>query len=148
MRRYWNNPEATAAVVTADGWFRTGDLGRWDEEGFLWIDGRSKDVIISGGENIHPAELENVLADCASIAQAAVIGIEDAKWGEAACAIVVLKPGALLDESGVLALFKDRIARYKHPRRIIFAQSLPRNAMGKVQKFELKKLVTPLAPNP
>jgi len=147
MRRYWNNPDATAAVMTADGWFRTGDLGRWDEEGFLWIDGRSKDLIISGGENIHPAELENVLADCASISESAVIGIEDAKWGEAACAIVVLKPGASLDEPGVLALFKDRIARYKHPRRVIFAQSLPRNAMGKVQKFELKKLVTPLAPN-
>ena len=139
MRRYWNNPEATAAALSEDGWFRTGDLGRWDAEGFLWIDGRSKDLIISGGENIHPAELENVLADCAAIAESAVIGIEDAKWGEAACAIVVRKPGASLDEAAVLALFKDRLARYKHPRRVFFADSLPKNALGKVQKFELRK---------
>jgi fatty-acyl-CoA synthase len=138
MRRYWNNPGATAAAFAEDGWFRTGDLGRWDEDGFLWIDGRSKDLIISGGENIHPAELENVLADCPAIAESAVIGIEDARWGEAACAVVVRKPGAQLDESGVMALFKDRLARYKHPRRIVFADSLPKNAMGKVQKFELK----------
>ncbi len=141
MRRYWNNPQATAEAFTADGWFRTGDLGRWDEEGFLWIDGRSKDLIISGGENIHPAELENVLADCAAIAESAVIGIEDPKWGEAACAVIVRRPGAVIDEAGVLALFKDRLARYKHPRRVVFAESLPRNAMGKVQKFELKKLL-------
>jgi fatty-acyl-CoA synthase len=141
MRRYWNNPEATAAAFAEDGWFRTGDLGRWDVDGFLWIDGRSKDLIISGGENIHPAELENVLADCPDIAESAVIGIADPKWGETACAGVVRKPGSVLDEAGVLALFKDRLARYKHPRRVVFADSLPRNAMGKVQKFELNKLV-------
>ena len=139
MRRYWNSPQATADAFTADGWFRTGDLGRWDSDGFLWIDGRSKDVIISGGENIHPAELENVLADCDAIAECAVIGVEDAKWGESACAVIVRKPGAKLDEAGVLALFNNRIARYKHPRRVLFADSLPKNAMGKVQKFELRK---------
>ncbi len=142
MRRYWNNPEATAAAFAQDGWFRTGDLGRWDDDGFLWIEGRSKDLIISGGENIHPAELENVLADCAAIAECAVIGIEDPKWGESACAVIVRKPGAALDEAGVLALFKDRLARYKHPRRVVFADALPRNAMGKVQKFELRKNLT------
>ncbi len=141
MKRYWNNPQATAAAFAPDGWFRTGDLGRWDDDGFLWIDGRSKDLIISGGENIHPAELENVLADCPAIAESAVIGVEDARWGEAACAIVVRAPGAVLDEEGVLALFKDRLARYKHPRRVVFAESLPKNALGKVQKFELKKLL-------
>lgn len=142
MRRYWNNPAATAAAFAEDGWFRTGDLGRWDQDGFLWIDGRSKDLIISGGENIHPAELENVLADCPAIAESAVVGIDDAKWGESACAVIVRKPGARLDEAGVLALFKDRLARYKHPRRVVFFEALPKNAMGKVQKFELKKLVT------
>ena len=110
----------------------------WDEAGFLWVDGRSKDLIISGGENIHPAELENVLADCAEIAESAVIGIEDPKWGEAACAIIVKNAGATLDEAGVLALFSGRLARYKHPRRVVFMDSLPRNAMGKVQKFELR----------
>lgn len=139
IQRYWNNPEATAAAFTADGWFRTGDLGRWDEDGFLWIEGRSKDLIISGGENIHPAELENVLADCAEIADSAVIGVEDDKWGEAVCAVVVRKPGVLLDEAGVLALFIGRLARYKHPRRVVFSDSLPKNALGKVQKFELRK---------
>ena len=143
MGRYWNNPEATAAAFTKEGWFRTGDLGRWDADGYLWIDGRSKDLIISGGENIHPAELENVLADCAAIAECAVIGIEDPKWGEAACAVVVRKPGAVLDEAAVLALFSERLARYKHPRRVVFADSLPKNAMGKVQKFELRNRLMP-----
>ena len=139
MRRYWNNPEATAAAFTADGWFRTGDLGRWDDDGFLWIAGRSRDLIISGGENIHPAELESVLADCDAIAECAVIGVEDPKWGEAACAVIVRKAGASIDEAGVLALFAGRLARYKHPRRVVFTDSLPKNAMGKVQKFELRK---------
>lgn len=143
MRRYWNDPAATAAVLDADGWFHTGDLARVDEEGFYWIMGRSKDVIISGGENVYPAELENVLADCPAIAESAVIGIDDPKWGEAACAVVVRRPGAALDESAVLALFKDRLARYKHPRRIVFAESLPKNALGKVQKQELKKRLGP-----
>ncbi len=139
IRRYWINPEATAAAFTKDGWFRTGDLGRWDDEGYLWIDGRSKDLIISGGENIHPAELENVLADCPDIAECAVVGIDDAKWGEAACAVIVRKAGATIDEAGVQALFGDKLARYKHPRKIVFVDGLPKNALGKVQKFALRK---------
>jgi fatty-acyl-CoA synthase len=137
MRGYWNDPKATAAAITEDGWFRTGDLARTDEEGFYWIVGRSKDVIISGGENIHPAELENVLADCPAIAEAAVVGIADPKWGEAACACVVRRSD--IDEQGVLALFHDRLAKFKHPRRVVFVDALPRNAMGKVQKQELRK---------
>jgi fatty-acyl-CoA synthase len=137
MRGYWNDPKATAAAITEDGWFRTGDLARTDEEGFYWIVGRSKDVIISGGENIHPAELENVLADCPAIAEAAVVGIADPKWGEAACACVVRRLD--IDEQGVLALFHDRLAKFKHPRRVVFLDALPRNAMGKVQKQELRK---------
>lgn len=141
FRRYWNNPDATRLAFTADGWFRTGDLGRWDDEGYLWIDGRSKDLIISGGENIHPAELESVLADCADIAESAVVAIEDSKWGEAACAVVVRRPGAVIDEAGVLALFEGKLARYKHPRRVVFADNLPKNVLGKVQKFELRRLL-------
>jgi fatty-acyl-CoA synthase len=137
MRGYWNDPGATAAALTPDGWFRTGDLARIDEEGFYWIMGRSKDVIISGGENIYPAELENVLADCPAIAEAAVVGVEDPKWGEAACACIVRK--GTIDEQAVLNLFRDRLARFKHPRRIVFLDALPKNAMGKVQKFELKQ---------
>jgi fatty-acyl-CoA synthase len=139
MRRYWNDPAATMQVLDANGWFRTGDLARIDDEGFYWIMGRSKDVIISGGENIYPAELENVLADCPAIAESAVIGVPDPKWGEAACAIIVRTPGAHLDEAAVLALFQERLARYKHPRRVVFSESLPKNALGKVQKHELKK---------
>ena len=139
MRAYWNDPAATAAALTVDGWFKTGDLARIDADGYYWIIGRSKDVIISGGENIYPAELENVLADCPAIAEAAVIGVDDPKWGEAACACIVRK--ASIDEQEVLDLFRDRLARFKHPRRVVFLESLPRNAMGKVQKPELKRLV-------
>lgn len=138
MRGYWNDPEATRAAFDGE-WFRTGDLGRFDDEGFLWIMGRSKDVIISGGENIHPAELENVLADCPQIAESAVIGVPDPKWGEVPCACIVLKPGVRLTEAEVLEQFRDRLARYKHPRRIVFLDALPKNALGKVQRFELRR---------
>ncbi len=139
MRGYWNDPAATAAALTPDGWFKTGDLARIDEDGYYWIMGRSKDVIISGGENIYPAELENVLADCAAIAEAAVIGMDDPKWGEAACACIVRKPGNNIEETEILNLFNNRLAKFKHPRRVVFLDSLPKNAMGKVQKHELKK---------
>jgi fatty-acyl-CoA synthase len=101
--------------------------------------GRSKDVIISGGENIYPAELENVLADCAAVAECAVIGMEDPKWGEAACACIVRKQE--ISESEILNLFHSRLAKFKHPRRVVFLDSLPKNAMGKVQKFQLKQLL-------
>jgi fatty-acyl-CoA synthase len=133
MRGYW--PDYSG--LTDDGWFRTGDLARVDEQGFYWIVGRSKDVIISGGENIHPAELENVLAGCPDIEEAAVIGIDDPRWGEAACACVVTK----LSEAEVMALFEERLARYKHPRRVVFVDAIPRNAMGKVVKASLRELV-------
>ena len=136
MRGYWNDPTATAAAMTPDGWFKTGDLARIDEDGYYWIMGRSKDVIISGGENIYPAELENVLADCPAIAESAVVGMPDPKWGECAVACIVKK--GEIDEAGVLALFRDRLARFKHPRRVVFLDSLPKNAMGKVQKHTLK----------
>jgi fatty-acyl-CoA synthase len=141
MRGYWNDAAATAAALTPEGWFKTGDLARVDEDGYYWIMGRSKEVIMSGGENIYPAELENVLADCPAIAEAAVIGIEDPKWGEAALACVVLRKDSKLSENEILALFKDRLAKFKHPRRVVFLDSLPRNAMGKVQKPELKRRV-------
>jgi fatty-acyl-CoA synthase len=142
MRGYWNDPAATAAALTPDGWFKTGDLARVDDSGYFWIIGRSKDVIISGGENIYPAELENVLADCAEIEEAAVIGVGDPKWGESACALIVRKKNSNLNEAAVLELFEERLAKYKHPRRVVFLDRLPRNAMGKVQKSELKRLVS------
>jgi len=109
MRGYWNDPKATEATFAPGGWFRTGDLGRVDDEGFLWIMGRSRDVIISGGENIYPAELENVLADCPAIAEAAVIGVPDPKWGEAACACIVRRHP--INEAAVQALFRERLAK-------------------------------------
>ena len=136
---YWNDAHNAAF---ADGWFRSGDLAYRDAAGFYWVVGRSKDMIISGGENIYPAELENVLADCAAIQECAVLGLDDARWGEAAVAVVVRKPDALIDEAGVLALFEGRLARFKHPRRIVFVEALPKTALGKIQKAELKKQVT------
>jgi fatty-acyl-CoA synthase len=136
MQGYWRDPDNPSF---RDGWFHTGDLARVDDEGYWWVVGRSKDMIISGGENVYPAELENILADCPDVAEAAVFGAPDPKWGEIAVAAVVRKPGAALDEAGILALFDRRIARFKHPRRILFLDALPRNAMGKVQKFELRR---------
>ncbi len=136
MQGYWNDPDNLAFQ---GGWFRTGDLGTQDEEGFYRVVGRSKDVIISGGENIHPAELENLLAECPDVAEAAVVGADDPRWGEVAVAVVVRRPGSTLGEAGVRQMFEGRLARFKHPRRIVFMDALPKNAMGKVQKLELRK---------
>ena len=138
MRGYWKDPHNPAYV---DGWFATGDLARQDEDGYYYVVGRSKDMIISGGENIYPAELENLLADCPLIQEAAVIGAPDEKWGEVAVAVVVLKAGAVLDAAGLLALFEGQLARYKHPRRVLFVESLPKTALGKVQKPALRSLL-------
>lgn len=125
-----------------DGWFRSGDLAYQDADGFYWVAGRSKDMIISGGENIYPAEIENILADCASIADCAVIGQEDVNWGEVAVAVIVKQPNAALDQVAVLQLFEGRLARYKHPRRVLFVESLPKTALGKVKKDELRASLT------
>jgi fatty-acyl-CoA synthase len=133
---YWSEDDHPAF---AGGWFHTGDLARCDDSGHYWIVGRSSELIISGGENIHPAELENLLADCPGVAEAAVVGQDDAHWGEVAIAVVVRRPGAKLEGPDVTRLFEDRIARYKHPRRVIFVESLPKTALGKVQKTELRR---------
>jgi fatty-acyl-CoA synthase len=138
FREYWKDPGATAAAFTDDGWFRTGDVGHRDAEGFFTIDDRKKDVIITGGENVYPAELENVLADCAGIAEAAVVGRPDSRWVEVPVAFVVARAGSGLDEAAVAALFEGRLARYKHPREIRFVEALPRNVMGKILKHELR----------
>jgi fatty-acyl-CoA synthase len=140
MREYWRNPEATAAAIE-DGWFHTGDIAIRDPAGFYRICGRMREVIISGGENIYPAELENVLADCPGVAEAAVVGMPDAQWGEVPVACVVRSSPQALSEADVLAAFAGRLARYKHPRRVIFIGELPRNALGKVQKHLLRRYV-------
>ena len=138
LSRYWNDPAATEAAFS-DGWFHTGDVGHRDADGYYYVDDRKKDVVISGGENIYPAELENVLADCVEIAEFAVIGRADEKWGEVAVACIVPRDGSDLTPDDVRALFHDRLARYKHPRDVVFMTDLPRNVMGKVLKYELRK---------
>ncbi len=139
LKEYWRNPAATQAAFDAEGWFKTGDVAHRDEEGFYFVDDRKTDMIISGGENIYPAELENVLADCPDIAEFAVIGRPDPKWVEVPVAIVVAKSGRRPTAEQILALFHDRLARYKHPRDVIFVEGpLPRTSLGKVQKYELR----------
>jgi fatty-acyl-CoA synthase len=135
MSGYWSDADNPAFQ---NGWFHSGDLAHRDENGFYWVVGRSKDMIISGGENIYPAELESVLAECPDIVEAAVVGRDDARWGEVAVAVVVKKPDASLSADDVLKLFDGRLARFKHPRQVVFQNALPKTALGKVQKAELK----------
>jgi fatty-acyl-CoA synthase len=141
MSGYWNDPEATAEALK-DGWFHTGDIGHMDAAGLFYVDDRVKDVIISGSENIYPAELERVLDRCDQIAESAVIGRADDKWGEVAVAVVVAVQVEKLTRETVLGLFEGELARFKHPREVIFVDSLPRNVMGKVLKFELRDMVS------
>ncbi|MCI1191390.1 AMP-binding protein [Calidifontimicrobium sp. SYSU G02091] len=123
----------------ADGWFRSGDLARADAQGFVTVVGRSKDMIISGGENVYPAEIENLLAHHPDIAECAVVGVPDARWGEVPVLAVVPRPGRGVDEAALRALFDARLARYKHPRRIVAVDTLPKTALGKVQKAALAR---------
>ncbi|MGZ3637764.1 MAG: acyl-CoA synthetase [Ktedonobacterales bacterium] len=133
---YWRRPEATAEA-SHGGWWHTGDLARQDEEGYYYIVGRKKDMFISGGENVYPAEIEGVLSTHTDIAEAAVLGRPDPKWGEVGLAVVVPRQHATLTETDILAFCGTRLARYKIPKSVVFAESLPRNAMGKVIKSEL-----------
>ncbi len=140
LKEYWRDAAATRAALAPGGWFRSGDIAHRDAEGFYYVDDRKGDLVISGGENIYPAELENVLADCAAIAEFAVVGRADPKWVEVPVACIVLKPGATLDRDAVLRLFDGRLARYKHPRNVVFLPGpLPRTSLGKVRKFELRR---------
>jgi acyl-CoA synthetase (AMP-forming)/AMP-acid ligase II len=137
MVGYHNRPEETAAAF-ADGWFHTGDIGRLDEAGYLTITGRKKDMIISGGLNVYPREAEEVLYRIDAIAEAAVVGVPDEKWGEIAVAIVV-PTASVVDESEVLELCRERLASYKCPRRVLIHEDpLPRTLSGKVLKRELR----------
>jgi fatty-acyl-CoA synthase len=138
MQEYWNRPEATAEAFT-DGWLHTGDLARMDEEGDLYIVDRKKDMFISGGENVYPAEVENVIYELPQVGEAAVIGVKDQKWGEVGRAVVVLKPGQKLTEAEILDFLKGKLAKYKVPRTVVFAEQLPRNAAGKVLKNALRE---------
>jgi len=134
MSGYWKDADNPAF---AQGWFHTGDLACWDETGFYKVVGRSRDMIISGGENVYPAEIENLLADCPKVAEAAVLGQPDSQWGEVVVAVIVKTPGADLDAAQVMQLFEGQLARFKHPKRILFCDALPKTALGKVQKAGL-----------
>ena len=137
MAGYWRNPEATAAAVR-DGWLWTGDVGSLDEDGFLTLKDRSKDLLISGGSNIYPREVEEVLLTAPGVAEAAVVGQPDPEWGEVVVAFVVAQPGQRLDEATLDALCLERIARFKRPKRYLFVEALPKNNYGKVLKTELR----------
>lgn len=138
MAGYWNKPEETARTLVAAGWLRTGDAGYLDEQGYLYLTDRVKDMIVSGGENVYPAEVENALASHPAIAEVAVIGVPDDRWGETVKAMVVVKAGARAAESDIIAFAKARLASYKCPTSVDFLAVLPRNPTGKVLKKDLR----------
>jgi long-chain acyl-CoA synthetase len=136
MKGYLNNPEATAEVFTGD-WFHTGDLGYFDQDGFLFIVSRKKELIIRGGYNVYPSEIENVLHAHPAVAEAAVIGIPDERLGEEVMAVVTLRTGRSLVAAELIAYCRERVAAYKYPRVIEFRDELPKNTLGKILKAEL-----------
>jgi malonyl-CoA/methylmalonyl-CoA synthetase len=134
---YWNRPDATAEAFSPDGWFKTGDLGWYSDDGYYTITGRARELIISGGYNIYPREIEDVLETHPAIAEVAVIGMPDPEMGEQVVAVIVPKKGQTPDPADVVAFCRERLASYKKPRRVVFVDVLPRNALGKVQKHLL-----------
>ena len=137
-RSYWRRPEDTKSAFTADGWFRTGDIVRADAHGYHWIVDRRKDMFISGGENIYPAEIEAVLAGYPGIAECALVGVPDTRWGEVGHLFLVAVSGAVLEPENILAHISGRLARYKVPKHVSVMEALPRNGAGKVLKTELR----------
>ncbi len=131
-------PEKTAEEFTDDGYFKTGDVGKFSAEGYLSIVGRSKDLIISGGYNVYPKEIESFIDEIEGVLESAVIGLPHPEFGEAVTAVIVLKPDAQLSQADVIAAAKSGIANFKVPKQVFFAAELPRNTMGKVQKNILR----------
>ncbi len=148
MAGYWQEPERTAEVL-AGGWYRTGDAGEFDGEGFLYIRDRYKDMIISGGENVYPAEVESALLELPGIDEAAVIGVPDERWGEVGLALLVLAPDAAAeagaDAEGIRSALRERLAAFKVPQHVRFVTALPKTASGKIRKSELRAQFSPLA---
>ena len=138
MPGYWNKPDATKETIDAEGWLHSGDIAYEDEDGFFYICDRLKDMVISGGENVYPAEVESVLAGHEAIAEVAVIGVADEKWGEAVTAIAALHPGKSVTLEELRAFADGHLARYKLPLQLHLVDEIPRNAAGKVLKFELR----------
>ncbi|MEO7391125.1 MAG: malonyl-CoA synthase [Ramlibacter sp.] len=139
FKGYWRMPERTAEEFTADGWFRTGDVGKIDERGYVTIVGRSKDLIISGGYNVYPAEIEGYINEMSGVAESALVGVPHPDFGEVGVAIVTAKPGVKLDGERLVAQLKSQLANFKIPKRCFIVDELPRNAMGKVQKNLLRE---------
>ena len=137
MREYWRDPDGTTDAFLDGDWFRTGDVAIADGDGFLYIQDRKKDLIISGGENVYPAELEGFLIGVPGVSEAAIIGRPDERWGEVPV-IVAVAATAPIDAAELLARFEGQVARYKIPKRVIWVEALPRTAMGKVQKHLLR----------
>jgi long-chain acyl-CoA synthetase len=139
MKGYWAKPEETARVLAPGGWLRTGDAGFRDAEGYVFLTDRVKDMIVSGGENVYPAEVENALADHPEIQEVAVIGVPDARWGETVKAVVVPQPGQRPEPAAIIAFARERLAHYKCPTSVDFADALPRTPSGKVLKRQLRE---------
>lgn len=139
MSGYWGNPDATAGAITADGWLRSGDGGHLDADGYVYVTDRIKDMIISGGENIYPAEIERVLAEHPTVDDVAVIGVPDTRWGEVPKAVVVAARGATVDPDALIAHCRELLAAYKCPRTVDVVAELPRNLTGKVLKKQLRE---------
>ncbi|MHB1247871.1 MAG: AMP-binding enzyme, partial [Polaromonas sp.] len=139
FRGYWRMPEKTAEEFTRDGYFKTGDVGKIDAHGYITIVGRSKDMIISGGYNVYPAEIEGYINDLPGVAESALIGVPHPDFGEVGVAVVVPKTGVTLDAGQIVAALKSTLANFKIPKQCFVASALPRNTMGKVQKNLLRE---------
>jgi acyl-CoA synthetase (AMP-forming)/AMP-acid ligase II len=138
MKGYWNMPEETKKSIDTDGWFRTGDAAYLDEEGYVYIFDRVKDMIVSGGENVYPAEVENALMGHPAIADVAVIGVPDEKWGEVPKALVVRKADTPVTEEEIISFARERLAGFKVPKSVDWIDALPRNPSGKILKKDLR----------
>ncbi len=138
FKGYWKLPEKTAEDIAADGWFNTGDQGQIDDDGYVSIVGRAKDMVISGGLNIYPKELELFIDDLPGVRESAIIGVPHADFGEAVVAVVVRKPAATVAEQEIIRAAKESLANFKIPKRVVFVDELPRNTMSKVQKNVLR----------
>lgn len=142
MQGYWNNPDATAAVIDDSGWFHTGDIGEMDTDGYVFIVDRVKDMVISGGENVYPAEVETVLYDHPAVAEVAVVGLPDERWGETVTAVLALRQDATVSLDELREFARTRLAGYKLPSRLETVEALPRNPAGKILKYQLRAQFT------
>ncbi len=138
MKGYWNLDAATKKAITADGWLRSGDAGYMDEDGYVYVHDRVKDMIVSGAENVYPAEVESAIFGHPAVADVAVIGVPDERWGEAVKAVVVLKAGASATAQEIVDFARTRIAGFKCPKTVDFIDALPRNPSGKILKKDLR----------